>query len=194
MNKKIKSIAPSRGRPRDQGLRAAALAATRALLNSGGLGAVTMDAVSQAAAVSKPTLYRWWPDKNAMAMSALMDSEQVDTHLGRRTGIKALQFQLQEIAATFSNPAGRHLASMLAAADGESELSKAFRNHFILARWEEGKALLAEAQANKELSHKIDIESTLDALYGALFFRLLLRRASIDRAWVKALCAAVLSN
>jgi Tetracyclin repressor-like, C-terminal domain len=72
------------------------------------------------------------------------------------------------------------VTTLLAASDQESELSKAFRNHFVLARRAEGRELLREAIAAGELRRDADVEVALDLLYGAIFFRLLLGHAPLD--------------
>jgi AcrR family transcriptional regulator len=177
----------SRGRPRDNELREAALAETRQLLKRGGIGAVTMEAVAQMAQVSRPTLYRWWPDRHALAMTALMEQPQTKSLATSKQGLAALKEQLLAVATTFSLPSGRHIASILAAAGDDSALAKAFRKHFILERWQEGRSLLLEARQRGELAGQQDIEIILDALYGALFFCLFFRRGSLDKKYVSAL-------
>jgi hypothetical protein len=70
---------------------------------------------------------------------------------------------------------------MIAAADSDSELAKAFRNHFVMARREEGRALLNEAMQAGDLRRDINVDVALDMIYGALFFRLLMSHAELDR-------------
>ena len=65
---------PSRGRPRDPRTRAAILAAARALLERGGLTAVTIEAIAAKAGVSRPTIYRYWPNAPAVAMAAFLEA------------------------------------------------------------------------------------------------------------------------
>ena len=77
------------------------------------------------------------------------------------------------------------MISEIAAADSESELSKAFRNHFVLARRTEGKALLERAIQEGELEPDLDLEVAVDLLYGALFFRLLMGHAPLDEAFLE---------
>lgn len=182
-----------RGRPRSEKARVAILRAARALLAEGGPGAVTMEAVAARAGVGKPTLYRWWPDRHSVAMAALMDTgagESVEASGG--LAIPALRAQLRAVAKRFATSTGRHVTSMLAASDPESELSKAFRNHFVLARHAEGRALLEKAKANREVRRDLDVEVALDLLYGPLFFRLLMGHAALDERFMdKVLEAAV---
>src|SRR5687767_9496542 len=136
-------VAPPRGRPRSPAAKQAILRAARVLLAEGGPAAVTMEGVAARAGVGKPTVYRWWPDRHAVAMAALMEGEVDDVAASSRTSaIRALRHQLRTIAERFSTPMGRHVTTMIAASDTETELSKAFRNHFVLARRTEGRALL----------------------------------------------------
>jgi hypothetical protein len=100
-----------------------------------------------------------------------------------------LREQLIAIAQRFGSPTGRHITSMLAAADAGSELAKAFRGHFVLARRDEGRALLEQAIARNEINSHTHVESMLDMLYGAVFFRLLIGHAPLDGAFIDELIA-----
>lgn len=179
-----KPIKP-RGRPRSEAAHTAILDAARALMEEGGPGAVTMEAVAARAGVGKPTVYRWYPDRHAVAMAALMDSESVgQAARAKKTPLEALRAQLRAIARRFTTATGRHVASMIAASEAESELSKMFRNHFVLARRAEGQQLLAQAIAGKEVRGDLDVEVALDLLYGPLFFRLLMGHAPLTEGFV----------
>jgi AcrR family transcriptional regulator len=190
MKKPVKDslVKRARGRPRDLAAKEAILAAARALLDEGGQGAVTMEAVAARAGVGKPTVYRWWPDRHAVVMAALMAGPNPGE--GARVGTSALDSlrnQLRQIATRFASPTGRHITSMLAAADAESELGKAFRGHFVLARRAEGRAILEQGIADGEVRDDVDLEVALDELYGAVFFRLLLGHAPLDASFVDKL-------
>src|SRR6185295_10744759 len=88
-------VGPPRGRPRSPEAKKAILRAARALLAEGGPAAVTMEGVAARAGVGKPTVYRWWPDRHAVAMAALMEGEAEDVPGRARTSaIGALRHQL----------------------------------------------------------------------------------------------------
>ncbi|TDP72732.1 TetR/AcrR family transcriptional regulator [Roseateles toxinivorans] len=188
----------ARGRPRSLASRDAILKAARELMDQLGPSGVTMEAVAARAGVGKPTVYRWWPDRHAVAMAALMEAQHpaaaLPTSKRTRTLQAALAQQMQGIADTFGSPRGRSVASMIAASDPNTELSKAFRNHFVLARREEGRVLLQEALQRGELREGLDLDVTLDLLYGPLFFRLLLGHAPLDAAFVKQLLTQALAG
>src|ERR1700737_2613138 len=71
---KIATTGPRRGRPRSGEARLAILDATTELLLEHGLIGANMDAVAERAGVSKATIYRWWPTKEALALDALYRS------------------------------------------------------------------------------------------------------------------------
>ncbi len=192
MKKAVKSPerARRRGRPRSDKARLAILRAARELIEENGLAALTMEGIAARAGVGKPTVYRWWPDRHAVAMASLMESESVSGSTGvgqgsgprRRSTIEALQEQLKRVAEVFAQPVGRAAARMIAAADSDSELSRAFRNHFIIARREEGRTLLERAIEQQEIRPDTDVEIALDMIYGAVFFRLLMGHAPLSEA------------
>lgn len=184
-----------RGRPRDEGARLAILRAAREMLERGGVAAVTMEGVAQRAGVGKPTVYRHWPNALAVAMAALLEDPPAEAESrAARGAMPALRRQLRQIATLFATPMGRSVTMMLASADQDTELSKAFRNHFIMARRTDGKALLAAAIADGVLRPDFDVEVALDMIYGPLFYRLLAGHARLDAAFTDALLDHVLAG
>jgi AcrR family transcriptional regulator len=194
--------ARGRGRPRNERAHRAVLKAARELLESGGISAVTMEGVAARAGVSKPTLYRWWPDRHALTMAALMpappparaqpaSNQAVEKPLAKQvkknkpSPLRLLREQLAAMANLFQSRTGRYVASILATSDADTELSKAFRNHFLMERRNEGRALLAQAVQNGTLRDNLDMDVSLDLIYGPLFFRLLLGHAPLDPAFVQ---------
>jgi tetracycline repressor-like protein len=126
-------------------------------------------------------------------MAALMEADVgPDTTSGRRTALATLREQLRAITRRFATTTGRHVTSMIAASEPESELSKAFRNHFVLARRGEGKALLERAMASGEIREDLDVEVALELLYGSLFFRLLMGHAPLDESFMDGVLAIAL--
>ncbi|MDB4987647.1 MAG: TetR/AcrR family transcriptional regulator [Myxococcaceae bacterium] len=182
-----------RGRPRSELRKQAILSAARALLEEAGPFAVTMEAIAARAGVGKPTVYRWFSNREAVLMSALMVPEEArETAQEQTSALTALRDKLRQIAARFGNNTGRHVASLIAASDAQSELSKAFRNHFVLARRAEGRALLTQAIESGEVRADMNVEVMLELLYGPLFFRLLLGHGALNEAFVDEVLAHAL--
>jgi AcrR family transcriptional regulator len=187
------SAPPVRGRPRDPRTRAAILVAARDLLGRGGLTAVTIEAIAQKAGVSRPTIYRYWPNAPAVAMAAFLETTgATEAAKSPRTALAALRAQLHALADAFAAPTGRSVAAMVAAAQSETELAKAFRNEFIARNRDATRALLARCIADKAIEAPDDMELTLDLVFGPLFYRLLMGHAPITRDFVDRLLDTVI--
>jgi AcrR family transcriptional regulator len=187
------SSPPSRGRPRDPRTRAAILAAAQALLERGGLTAVTIEAIAAKAGVSRPTIYRYWPNAPAVAMAAFLEaSAEPGAGKTSRSPLAALRAQLHAVADAFAAPAGRSVAAMVAAAQSETELAKAFRNEFIARNRDAARQLLERCIAEKLIAPPADVDLALDLVFGPLFYRLLMGHAPITRSFVDRLLDAVI--
>ncbi len=181
-------LSPRRGRPPSQHARDRVLEAAHDILISDGFGRLTVEAVAARAGVSKPTIYRHWANAQELAMAALIEAfpSTVDT-----PPTEALEAHLARIIATFATTRGRQVAIALAAADSESELSRAFRTHVILRSREAGRGILLRGVAQGHIAPPPSIEAALDMIYGAVFFRLLLRHQPLDASMAAELSATV---
>ncbi|MEY2927985.1 MAG: hypothetical protein RL367_2462 [Pseudomonadota bacterium] len=158
-------------------------------------GRVTIDAVAARAGVGKPTIYRYWPNARALEMAAMLEQPTTTTMVHPGTdAIADLRTQLARVIATFTTPRGRQTAQMLATAAPESELSKLFRNQFILKSREEGRAILARAMTQGTVRSTIAIEAALDMIYGPVFYRLLVGHAPLDQDFAAVLVETVLQG
>jgi AcrR family transcriptional regulator len=193
MFRQASSPPAARGRPRDPRIRTTILAAARALLERGGLTAVTIEAVANKAGVSRPTIYRYWPNAPAVAMAAFLEASGAPKSAKTtRAPLVALRSQLYAVADAFAAPTGRSIAAMVAAAQSETELAKAFRNEFIARNRDTARLLLESCVMEKLVVRPTDIDLALDLIFGPLFYRLLMGHAPITRGFVDQLLAAVI--
>ena len=72
------------GRPRDASLDARVVGAARVLLRQGGLDALSISEVALRSGVSRPAIYRRFPDRTALALGVLFDDLEL------RVGVEAL--------------------------------------------------------------------------------------------------------
>src|SRR5262245_48012827 len=66
-------IASRRGRPRSAEATAAILESAYALMVDAGLSAASIDAIARASGVSKMTIYKWWPSREALLIDAFLN-------------------------------------------------------------------------------------------------------------------------
>ena len=67
------------GRPRSQQSRAAVLRATSELMREVGLRAMTTEDIAARSGASKATIYKWWPNKYAVAVEAFLSEMAVES-------------------------------------------------------------------------------------------------------------------
>lgn len=176
----------SPGRPRSERAQKAILASTFDLLEEGGLSKVTIEAVAARAKVGKPTIYRYWGNAQELAMAAVMAKTAATEASGiGRSATQDLKNQLQGVVERFSSPAGRQTAILMASADADSELSKAFRNQVILKSREQGRDILVRGMAQNEIREDLPLEIVLDMIYGPIFYRLLTGHAALHKGFAQ---------
>ena len=171
-----------RGRPRSARAQAAILKAARELLDEVGPARLTIEAVAARAAVGKPTIYRYWANARELAMAALMARmpDQPDVKASQ-SALADLRTHVRGLIARFATTRGRQTALMLATAERDSEMFKAFRNQVVMAGREEGRAILERAVETGEVKSDIPLETALDLVYGPIFFRLLTVHAPLTQ-------------
>jgi AcrR family transcriptional regulator len=154
----------------------------------------TVDAIAARAGVSKPTIYRRWPNGKAevvaAAVTGLRDevTEAVDTGSLRGDLIAVIG---QMIGGMEANA---HLAAGLTQRLRESsELAEMFRERVVAAERERFQAILERAAERGELSPRRRSESLLADLAPALVhFRALVSGDELDRHFVRRLVDCVL--
>ncbi len=184
-----------RGRPRDAAARRRVLEAAYALLEEGGVTALTMEAVAARAKVGKPTLYRSWPNAQALAMAALIEAApDAPDDDGSGPAIAALRRQVRFVVEVFASRIGRSAAALVASASRDTEIFKSFRSQVILSSRTAGRALIKQAIGEGHVRPGVDIEAALDAIYGPVFFRVLVGHEGLDEQFADRLMDTVLEG
>ena len=157
-----------------------------------GFGRLTIEAVAARSGVGKPTIYRNWANAIELAMAALMAGSPKETGGGEADLQAALTAQLSALVGAFATTRGRQIAMTLAAADPDSEMTRAFRNQVILSSRETGRRMIAEAAGRGEIDPPADPETVLDMIYGPVFYRLLVGHRPLAPEFAESLARAAL--
>jgi AcrR family transcriptional regulator len=176
--------AKSVGRPRSEGCRQKVLAAADTLFTRDGLTRMSVDAVAQQAGVSKATIYRWWPNKAAIVMEALLNSSEAEVYVPTSPYPEEdLIARVRRTVALFRGPRGRVIASLIGQAQSDPEIAEAYRQHLLGPRRVAMRAAIQRAIDAKFYRADIDVDLAIDILYGPLYQRLLLAHAPLDEAF-----------
>ncbi|MET3803225.1 AcrR family transcriptional regulator [Nakamurella sp. UYEF19] len=173
--------------------RVAVLEAAWILFEQRGLRDLTVDAVAAQAGVSKATIYRWWPSKSAVVLDAL------DKHLSplipfpdTGSAVEDLRTQLRSVVVLLTTTtAGAAFLSLIAESRHDVTLAKALTERYLAGRRDAAAAVLARGLQRGELRPGLDIPTTIDALYGAVYYRLLVSHARTDTDYADKLVDAL---
>lgn len=169
------------GRPRCESARKAILHAAYDLLRRDGLRTITMDSLARAAGVSKATIYRWWPSKEAVLMEGYLDAVQPRVTVPNTSSALAdLQSQLHKVLEAMTGPDGEILCQIIACSQYCPEIKEAFRREVQGPRRADTRMLLQRAVELGEIRPDVDPEVAIDTLYGPLFHRLLTGFGTLD--------------
>ena len=193
---KRNSLPPGRkGRPPRQTAEshAAILDAVYALLQEKSVRDVTMEEVAKRAKVGKPTLYKWWPTKATLVLAVLC--ERMAPNLEKPTVLTAeesLRFRVRRLIKAFNGTFGKIVAGLIAEGQSESAILQAFFDRWVRPRRH---ATIADLQRGKnagELRSETEPELLNDAIFGAIYYRMLLRSAPLTRRFGEELVEQVL--
>ncbi|MFM2314765.1 MAG: hypothetical protein RLZZ04_4041 [Cyanobacteriota bacterium] len=194
--KKAKTVAKSgRGRPRSPETREKILKAAYEMLNEVGFMDLTIEGVAARSGVGKPTIYRRWKTKAALAMDAFL--EAVNPELAfPDTGTAKEDFreQMQKIVRLMNSPRGEVLASVIGCGQADEELIAAFRENWLIPRRKDAKQIFKRGVERGELRADVNAEVAIDALYSPLFYRLLLRHQPLSKKLVHEIVDVVMNG
>lgn len=192
---KKRSPAGGKGRPPLQTATShtAIMDAVYALLQEKSVRELTMEEIAKRAKVGKPTLYRWWPTKATLVLAMLC--ERMAPNLEMPTDLPAeesLRFRVQRLIDAFNGPFGNIVAGLIAEGQSDPAILQEF-----LSRWVGPRrvATIADLQRGKnagELRPDTELEMLNDTIFGAIYYRLLLRLGPLTRRFGEDLVKQVL--
>src|SRR5712671_4560688 len=167
--------------------------AVYALLEEKSVRDVTIEAVAKRAGVGKPTLYKWWPTKATLVLAMLC--ERMAPKLEKPTCLTAeqsLRFRVRSLIDAFNGPFGKIVVGLIAEGQSEPAVLQLFFDRWVSPR---RNATIADLQRGKdagELRSETEPELVNDAIFGAIYYRFLLRSGSLTRRFGEEVVGQVL--
>ena len=192
----VSDLLVRRGRRRSERSHRAILAATQQLLVERSYREVTIEGIAARAGVGKQTIYRWWPSKAALVLEAyLTGAEAVPPPAEKTTVREDVRALLGWLIAVLAEPTGgRVVAGLVGDLQHDPDLADGFRRDVVPARREAMHAALERGRERGEIRADADLELAVDALHGAVFYRLLLSGEPLDDAFAGRLADQVLAG
>ncbi len=186
--KAVEKSKPVRGRPRNKDADTQILKAALQLVEKIGFKAVSMEGIAAAAGVARTTIYRRWPNKAAVVMDAFLAEIGPDVSFPEAdSALESIRLQMRLLAGAFRGRLGLLIRSLWAEAQFDPELERAFRDQWLEKRRDVARKVIRQGILTGEIAPECDPDILLDALYGGLYYRLLLGSGALTDKYVDAL-------
>jgi AcrR family transcriptional regulator len=184
----------ARGRPRCEDSRSRILQAGQELLEHASFAEITADAIAERAGASKATIYRWWPNKDAVLVEALREAVAQQLPFPDTGDLREdIRQNLQNFIRLLAGRLGRVFTAFVAAAQSDPEVAETFQRVWREPRRQALKAML-EQHRGQQMRDDADLEMVLDACYGPLYYRLLTGNRKFSEGYADALTEIVLQG
>ncbi len=185
-----------RGRPRSERARSAVLEAAADLLVTGGMDAVTMEAIAARAQVSKATVYKWWPSRAHVMLESLFSRTRSTIEVAEdATLAQALTSQIGALARLFrDSAAGPLMGDLVAAGQADPDIRAALEEQWLRPRRQVAVRLLRAGVESGELAPDTDVAAAADQLFAPVYHRLLLGHEPLHDALAATLVRQLLTG
>jgi AcrR family transcriptional regulator len=176
------------GRPRDEAVQRALIGAATDLLRERGYRALSMEGVAARAGVAKQSVYRRWPSKGALLVDIYMEGmgeESLPAASGHGVIADFRAYLGQTVERLKDVAWANTLRSLVAEAQNDPDLAALMVERVVEPRRQAGRHIVAQAIAAGELSPDFDVETVLDFVFGAIWYRLLLGHAAVTTEFVE---------
>lgn len=175
----VKTRTPARlGRPRASSADShdAILKAVYDLLQETSLRDLTMEGVAKRAGVGKPTLYRWWKTKSALVIAMFNERIVPELDAPKAASLEdAIRHKVDRLISAFNGFFGKVISEIIAEAQSDPEVLREFNERYIKPRRAGTVDDISAAQRQGLVPSHVDPELVVDAIFGSLYFNLLLK-------------------
>jgi AcrR family transcriptional regulator len=179
---------PKLGRPRDAHRKALVLASALAIVEQEGITGLTFESIARDTGVGRPTLYRWWPNRAAILIEALLEvTARAAPYVDTGNVEDDLSTHAVSYARFLKGRYGNAYRALFAEAQRDEETASALRQQLIEPRRALTRHVLRQGIQRGQLHPEIDIEAAIDQLYAPIIYRLLLGHAPLDKSSIATL-------
>lgn len=145
---------------------------------------LTIEAVAARAGVGKPTIYRWWKTKYALVLAMLrerfvpaldvQDPKSLEDYLRTKVG---------NLIDAFNGFFGKCIAELVAEGQSEPDVLRELNDEYVRKRRAITASMIQKAQVAGDFPRDVDPELVVDALFGSIYYQLLLKLRPLTRAY-----------
>jgi AcrR family transcriptional regulator len=149
---------------------------------------MTTEQIAARSGSSKATIYKWWPNKYAVAVDAFFSEMQADSP-DPDTGSARADFAvwLRGLCHFYTGPSGRVFAQLVGEAQFDPEVADVLRDGLIRSRRAALERVWDRGVARGELRADVDRDIAIDLIIGPALYRLMTSRGALDDAAADAI-------
>ncbi|MEU4423479.1 TetR/AcrR family transcriptional regulator [Actinoplanes sp. NPDC024001] len=180
---------------RNERSRRAILDAALQLLSETGYPDLTIEAIAARAGVGKQTIYRWWRGKGAVILEALTDTAAEPAALPDTGDLRAdLRTVIRATVAEFADPKlSATTRAITIETLSDEALAEQVRDQLLRPQLDSVKDRLRAGQAAGQARPGLDLDLTVELLFGPLYHRWLLRNGPLTEAYADDLVDLAMS-
>ncbi|MCM3784525.1 TetR/AcrR family transcriptional regulator [Neobacillus mesonae] len=184
-----------KGRPRDTKLQQLILSVAYNLILEHGFEEVTIEKIAEQAGVSKATIYKWWPNKGAVVIDGFFEATADRLPVPDTGSVEEdVMTHAINISLYMEGKEGKVISELIGQGQLDATLIQVFREYYIRPRRAEAASILRRGIDRGELREELDVESSIDLLYGPLFYRLLVTGESLAEDKVRPILLAAFNS
>jgi AcrR family transcriptional regulator len=187
--------APRRGRPRSIETTNAILQSAYALMATTGLAATTIDAIARHSSVSKMTIYKWWPSREALLIDAFLHhvAQMLPLpHASSGSPAARARRHAAAYAEALQGEFGKVQLAVISECISKTGSAELFYARYLQFRRDALVEMIAAGQNDGSILAEAPPEDLYDAIYGSLFYRYVFGIAPITPAYARNLVDLVL--
>lgn len=186
---------PRRGRPRSIETTNAILESAYSLMAATGLATTTIDAVARHSSVSKMTIYKWWPSREALLIDAFLHhAAQMLPLPPVSVGTPAVRVRRHATAyaEALQGEFGKVQLAVISECISKTGSAELFYARYLQFRRDALVDMIAAGQADGNIQADGLAQDLYDAIYGSLFYRYVFGIAPITPVYARNLVDMVL--
>lgn len=176
-----------KGRPRSPLSKKAILKATNSLLLHMSVQELSIEAIAKRAKVGKTTIYRWWPNKTAVVMEALISQPGMQSPLPTpKNNAEAIVMQLEKLIRLLHSKNGETISQLFSEAQNDETARKIFSSAFLTPLIDAIEFSVEQGIRDGEFRRDLTPRMAVDMLCGPIFFRLMAHSADLNESFREA--------
>ncbi len=195
MSSAVEAKPARRGRPRSAETERAILQSAYAIMASQGLAAASIDAVARDCGVSKMTIYKWWPSREALLIDAFL--RQATSMLPLPDAGDPLA-RLRKHAAAYvralNGDFGKVQLAVIAECIAGTGSAKIFSDRYLAIRRDVAVKIILAGQQDHSIVASESAGDLYDRIYGTLFYQYVFGFRTLTKDYAEQLVTTVLAR